>query len=133
MSKVQRPVVNFSELELARDEKKELYFQFLEVDSMRCGIYSLPAGSVDPQQPHLQDEVYFVQSGEAKIDIEGTSYDVRPGSIVFVPAHAEHRFHGIKEDLKVLVIFSKYKPTPETKSKLQPPPEIKTQKKPPYL
>ena len=31
---------------------------------------------------------------------------VTPGSVVFVGAGAEHRFHSIEEDLEVLVVFA---------------------------
>ena len=111
-------VQNFGELEGQRSKSKNTYLSFLNVDSMHCGIYSLPAGGVDGQQPHTEDEVYFVQVGTAKIQIKGKDYDVKPGSIIFVPAYAEHRFHSITQDLKMLVFFSKVKINkPESKSR----------------
>jgi mannose-6-phosphate isomerase-like protein (cupin superfamily) len=115
MSQNQQSVFAFAQLESRRNEQGEHYLQFLDVDSLHCGIYSLAAGATDPQQPHSQDEIYFVQSGVAKIDIEAAVYDVGPGSIVFVPARARHRFHSIKEDLKTLVIFSKFEPPLDNK------------------
>ena len=102
-------VQNFDQLEAKRAASKDAYMSFLNVDSMHCGIYSLPAGSADGQQPHTEDEVYYVQIGKAKIRIGEKDYDVQPGSIIFVPAYAEHRFHSITEDLKLLVFFSKVK------------------------
>ena len=63
-------VQSFEELEGKRADSKDAYLNFLNVDSMHCGIYSLPAGGVDGQQPHTEDEVYFVQVGEAKIKIK---------------------------------------------------------------
>lgn len=102
-------VQQFDALEAKRATGKQAYLSLLNVDSMHCGIYSLPAGGVDGQQPHMEDEVYFVQSGKGKIKIHNKDYDVQPGSIVFVPAHAEHRFHSISKDLKLLVFFSKVK------------------------
>lgn len=100
-------VQDFDVLEAKRASNKQAYLSLLDVDSMHCGIYSLPAGSVDGQPPHTEDEVYFVQSGEGKIKIHSKDYDVQSGSIVFVPAYAEHRFHSITKDLKLLVFFSK--------------------------
>ena len=102
-------VYHFDELDHERSDDNKAYLSFLSVDSMHCGVYSLEAGGVDGQQPHTEDEVYFVQSGEAKIQISGKDYDLKPGSIVFVPAYAEHRFHSITKDLKTLVFFSKVK------------------------
>ena len=34
---------------------------------------------------------------------------VGPGSVLFVKAHVEHRFHTIEEDLDILVFFSSAK------------------------
>ncbi len=97
----------FNEIEAKRVASKLPWNQFLDVDSLYCGLYCLAVGENDPQQPHIHDEVYFVQEGEANIEISGTDYQLKPGSIVFVPAYAKHRFHSITKDLKTLVFFSK--------------------------
>lgn len=77
---------------------------------MSLGLYSLPAGGADPQQPHTEDEVYYVISGRAQIRVgaAGAEEDraVQPGSIVFVAANVPHRFHSIAEDLTILVFFA---------------------------
>ncbi len=82
------------------------YLEFLRVPSMSMGIYELPAGGVDPQKPHQQDEVYYVLKGKGMIRVGSEDQAVAPGSIVFVPAKVEHRFHSIAEDLSLLVFFS---------------------------
>jgi mannose-6-phosphate isomerase-like protein (cupin superfamily) len=83
------------------------YFEFLDVASLRSGIYSLKKGSMDPQSPHLEDEVYIVMQGTAKIQIGNLVFPANQGDMIYVPAKQEHRFFDIKEDLNVLVIFSK--------------------------
>ncbi len=100
-------VFNFQELEAKREVAKRAYLPFLNVDTLHCGIYSLPKDTKDEQTPHTEDEIYYVESGRASINIKGVDYDVQPGSIVFVPAHAPHHFHSIKVDLRTLVLFSK--------------------------
>ena len=102
-------VHEFDQLEAMRAASADPYRSFLDVDSMHCGIYSLPAGGVDSQKPHTEDEVYYVRVGRGSIRILGQDYAVQPGSIVYVPAHAEHCFHSITENLKTLVFFSKAK------------------------
>jgi mannose-6-phosphate isomerase-like protein (cupin superfamily) len=82
------------------------YFEFLRVPAMSLGIYRLAAGSQDLQSPHKQDEIYFVQEGHAQIEVEGITQSVRPGSIVYVPALAQHHFKEITEDLELLVFFA---------------------------
>ncbi len=100
-------VYQFEELETKRKETKNSYLPFLNVSSLHCGIYTLAAGGKDGQQPHSQDEIYYVEAGTAKINLLGKDYELKPGSIVFVPAKAQHHFHSIETDLKTLVFFSK--------------------------
>ena len=68
--------------------------------------HELPAGGVDPQQPHTEDEVYYVVGGRALLRVAGEDRAVGPGSLVFVAAGVEHRFHTIEEDLSVVVFFA---------------------------
>ncbi len=45
-------------------------------------------------------------SGRATIRVDGEDRAVKPGSLVFVAAGVEHRFHDIEEDLRVLVFWA---------------------------
>jgi mannose-6-phosphate isomerase-like protein (cupin superfamily) len=82
------------------------YHEFLRRETMSLGLYVLPAGGVDPQQPHNKDEVYYIISGQGQIDVGDETQPVQPGSIVFVAAHVPHKFHSITEELKILVFFA---------------------------
>jgi mannose-6-phosphate isomerase-like protein (cupin superfamily) len=82
------------------------YHEFLNVPSMSAGLYVLPAGSEDKQQPHTEDEVYYVVYGRGKIRVGDEDQDVGPTSIIYVPAGVEHRFHSIIFDLTILVFFA---------------------------
>jgi mannose-6-phosphate isomerase-like protein (cupin superfamily) len=84
----------------------DLYLEFLRVESLSAGLYSLPAGAADPQAPHNEDEVYYVISGRASIDIDGDVRPVAPGSVIFVAKKVEHRFVDVAENLEVLVLFA---------------------------
>src|SRR5687767_3723390 len=79
------------------------YIEFLRVPSISMGLYALPANGVDPQQPHTEDEVYYIVQGRGTIRVGEEDRAVEPGSIVYVAANVEHRFHSILEDMKVLV------------------------------
>ncbi len=83
-----------------------LYHEFLRVPTMSAGIYRLPAGAADPQSPHGEDELYWVVSGRALIDVNGEDRPVAAGTSVFVAAGVPHRFQAIEEDLVVLVVFA---------------------------
>ena len=87
-------------------ETDKLYLEFLKVPDLSMGIYVLPAGGMDPQSPHTEDEVYYVVSGRAKVKIVDEDRDVKAGSIVYVAKHVEHRFHSIEEELTLLVFFA---------------------------
>jgi mannose-6-phosphate isomerase-like protein (cupin superfamily) len=89
-----------------------LYLEFLKVPSLSCGLYVLPAGSADPQRPHREDEVYYVISGRAQVRVADEDRPVGPGSVVFVKAEVDHRFHEIEETLSLLVFFAPPKTTP---------------------
>lgn len=82
-----------------------LYHEFIRTHDLSVGLYVLPAGGTDPQSPHTEDEVYHVVSGRAQIKVGSEDRPVQAGSVVFVGADAEHRFHHIEEDLVVLVMF----------------------------
>jgi len=82
------------------------YFEFLRRESMSVGIYELPAGGVDGQSPHTEDEIYYVLAGRAEATVGEQQQSIEPGSVIFVEANAEHRFHDITEDLRLLVIFA---------------------------
>lgn len=84
----------------------KLYLEFLRVPSLSMGLYVLPAGGTDPQGPHTEDEVYYVVSGEATVTVGEEEREVSSGSIVYVAANVPHRFHSIREELKVLVFFA---------------------------
>ncbi|MCI0554378.1 MAG: cupin domain-containing protein [Anaerolineae bacterium] len=89
-----------------RESSNKLYLEFLKVPDLSMGLYVLPAGGMDPQSPHTEDEVYYVVSGKAKIKVADEDRDVQAGSIVYVAKNMEHRFHSIEEELTLLVFFA---------------------------
>jgi mannose-6-phosphate isomerase-like protein (cupin superfamily) len=82
------------------------YLEFLRVDTMSSGVFILKAGSVDTQNPHTEDELYFVIKGRASFRVGEEQQKVAAGSIIFVQAEKPHRFLDVEEDLEVLVFFS---------------------------
>ncbi len=93
--------------ERRRREGGDPWQEFLKVPSLRTGLYVLPAGSVDTQSPHTEDEIYYVVRGRGRFTADGSEMDVEAGAVLFVAAHVEHRFHSIEEDLEVLVFFAR--------------------------
>ena len=93
------------EIRKLRDSGKP-YSEFLRVPSLSCGIYTLPAGAEDLQAPHDEDEVYYVVSGRARLEVDGETVEAGPGSILYVGATADHSFFEIEEDMTLLVFFA---------------------------
>lgn len=87
-------------------ESRRIYYEFLNEGTLSMGRYLLPAGGKDLQQPHNEDEVYYVLSGKALIRVGEEDRPVQAGSIIFVAAHIPHYFHSIAQDLDIMVFFA---------------------------
>ena len=94
------------DLLVARERSGRRYLEFLRVPEMSLGLYALPTGGKDPQQPHTEAEAYYVISGRAMMTVGDEARPVGPGATIFVPAGVTHRFHDITEDLLLLVFFA---------------------------
>jgi mannose-6-phosphate isomerase-like protein (cupin superfamily) len=81
------------------------YLEFQRSADLSTGLYVLPAGGVDRQQPHTEDEIYYVLEGRARISVGDEEAAVGPGDAVFVGAGVPHRFHDIEAELRLLVVF----------------------------
>jgi len=88
-----------------RLQAEKFYLEFLRVPAISAGIYVLPAGAVDPQTPHTEDEIYYVIGGIANVRIASEIRSVAEGSVIFVEAGVDHRFFDIEQELVLLVIF----------------------------
>ncbi len=88
------------------DTSRHDFAEFFRAEKLSLTIAYWPAGSVDEQTPHAEDEVYYVASGRGRIRVGDEDRDVRAGTVVYVAAGVEHRFHSIEEDVAVLVFWS---------------------------
>ena|SRR5215207_5327195 len=93
------------ELEAARVASGRLYHEFISVPDLSGGLYVLEAGATDPQSPHDEDELYVVMSGRAKVSVGGEARAIESGSVIFVGAGIDHKFHDIEERLVLMVMF----------------------------
>lgn len=81
------------------------YVEHLSIPDLSVGTYSIPAGGIDEQEPHTEDEVYVVTAGRGRLWTPDLTVDIGPGSVLFVPAREEHRFIDVTEALTLLVFF----------------------------
>ena len=79
-----------------------------DLEAFRHGSMSLifyaPKGN-DYQTPHDQDELYIVIKGSGTLEVEGKLTDFSAGDVLFVPAHAGHRFIKFEEGIEMWAVF----------------------------
>ena len=87
-------------------KKSSTYFHtFIDKPSLAVGVLVLKSGEEDTQEPHDNDEVYYVISGDGFLKIKDKDYKVSKDKVFFVAKDVEHYFHGNKKELKVLYFF----------------------------
>jgi len=91
---------------LAQINDSHRYHEFLRVPEMSAGVYVLPAGAIDRQSPHNEDEIYYVIRGQAKMKLGAEERAVEPGDVIFVERNLGHRFFEIAKELVLLVVFA---------------------------
>jgi mannose-6-phosphate isomerase-like protein (cupin superfamily) len=104
----QRSSAGFSWLALLQGQRSDgrSYVEFLRTGSLSAGLYVLPAGAVDAQTPHSEDEVYIVMAGGSLFTAGSETREVRAGDVLFVASGVPHRFHDISEELRAIVVFA---------------------------
>ncbi len=95
-----------ADVDRERAKSGQFYREFLRVPAMSAGLYVLSAGSIDPQVPHHQDELYYVLRGRGRFRAGGDDTEISAGSLLFVAAEVEHKFYDIAEEIAVLVFFA---------------------------
>ena len=91
---------------LDKIKKDNSYFHtFINKDSLAAGILFLKPGEEDTQEPHENDEVYFVISGNGYLKIKNKNYKVSKDKLFFVGKGVSLYFHSNTKDLKVLYFF----------------------------
>jgi quercetin dioxygenase-like cupin family protein len=99
-------LASLAEIEEQHAKSDKLYREFLRVPAMSAGLYVLPVGGTDHQEPHREDEIYYVIRGRARFKAGSEDREVSTGSVIFVAAEVGHRFYDIAEELTVLVFFA---------------------------
>lgn len=98
--------INIDTLRDRHGKRDEPYLEFLAEGSMSAGLYRLDPGQPDPQDPHTEDELYYITAGRATLRIEEEYHPVEPGDAVFVERGVDHEFVDIETPLETLVIFA---------------------------
>ena len=100
-------VFHLTDLRSAAESDKNVWNPFLQVSSMRFGLYLLPlaVGGDDPLT-HKVDEVNIVVKSKARFHVGENVMDVVPGSVVYVASGNAHYFDHLSDDFEVLILFA---------------------------
>jgi hypothetical protein len=71
-------------------ERNGYFIDFITTKGIQAGIIRLHPFQKDTQEPHSVDEVYYV---------------IEERTSVFVPAGADHKFHGNNQDLVIFYVL----------------------------
>ena len=82
---------------------RQAYAVPLERGTLELGYYA--PNDPDTQQPHDQDELYFVTRGHGVFWRDGEEIGFGVGDALFVAAGVEHRFIDFSDDLELWVVF----------------------------
>ncbi len=90
-------------LEALHAHEGKTFIELFRHGNLSVEIYE-PVGK-DLQQPHAQDEIYVIISGQGIFQNGDQKYPFQAGDVIFVPAQKEHRFLEFSEDFKTWVLF----------------------------
>jgi mannose-6-phosphate isomerase-like protein (cupin superfamily) len=99
-------VFELAQLATKLDKEGGYFLDFLKVRNLEAGIIVLHPNEADTQEPHSDDELYYVIKGNAWMEMGKKKIQVKEGSIIFIPAGLQHRFYGNVVDLVVLYMFA---------------------------
>lgn len=88
---------------LPRDGNPLRFVELLEAGAVSVEYYA-PIGE-DIQTPHDRDELYVVTAGSGTFVWAGQRREVKPGDLLFVPAHESHKFELFTPDFQTWVFF----------------------------
>ena len=94
---------------------EDLYTSRMLIDAYNCGSEKMQvnhgivkAGKSLPGGVHEgHDELYVILKGNASLDMDGKNYELKPGTVVFIPGGT---FHAIQnensgEDLELITVW----------------------------
>ncbi len=81
---------------------ENLYSSRMMIDLFNCGSEKIQVnhGVVEPGKAlpgaahEGHDEVYVILKGNARLDMGGENYELKPGTVVFIPAGTFHAIHN---------------------------------------
>lgn len=94
----------FNSLRAKHQHAEDTVFEGLPQAGGSRALLVLPAGGIDSQTIHHEDEVYYILSGRGALKVGEQDLPVKPGSVIYVKAGTDHRFHDVEEAVTALIL-----------------------------
>ncbi len=100
--------IDFNTNEYIKKIKKSntYFYTFINKENLAAGILRLDPGEEDTQEPHENDEIYYVVKGDGFLLVDKKDYPVSEGMSYYVAKNIPHKFHGNEKELVVMYFFS---------------------------
>ncbi|MCX2819092.1 cupin domain-containing protein [Haladaptatus sp. F3-133] len=82
-------------------------------EAVSLEVMRFEEGDEDQMHAHAEDEVYHIDTGTAKINVEGESTEVSEGDVIHLEPGTDHRFHGFEDELVMTVLYAPAKGSTE--------------------
>jgi len=90
-----------SHILLSNIEQREVvpgYFaRFVHTENMTLSYFKIRAGAEMPEHSHPSEQVSNLIKGEFELNVEGTAFKLKPGSVVKIPSNAKHSGKAISD------------------------------------
>ena len=97
---------SINEVRKSADPEKNTWNEFLQVATLRWGLYMLPEKlGGDKTLTHDVDEINIVVRGTAQFRMGDEETEVNENTVVWVRSGIGHHFHSLSDDFEVLILF----------------------------
>ncbi len=90
-------------IEELKKETEQKFTVVMKHGTMLVEYFAL--AKIDSQQPHMQDEIYVIVSGNSEFYRNGEIISCSLGNVILFTASMEHRFINFSPDFATWVIF----------------------------
>ncbi len=85
----------------------------IRTDAVSLEVMRFEEGDEDPLHAHAENEIYHVNAGAGKINVEGDTTDVSAGDVVHLEPGTDHQFLDFEDELVMTVLYAPAKGSAE--------------------
>jgi len=97
--------VSIPEVATALEAEDVDHREVLDAGPLTVEVGRYPPGTAAPQNPHNEEELYYVVSGSGKLRVGDETHSLEAGDVVYVEPGLEHDFFDIEEEIVTMIIF----------------------------